>query len=71
MKSPDVIIKRVIKTKKSYKVDFGDDEIQFELPKECFEHKKPPRVGDMLRWEQKRVEGRLVSSIFINNEQVL
>lgn len=71
MKSPDVMIKRVIKTKKSYKLEVGNDETYFELPKACFEHKKPPRIGDMLRWEQKRVEGRLVSSIFINNEQVL
>ena len=70
MKSPDIMIENIIKTKNSYKLEIGKDGTWIELPKACFERKKPPRVGDTLRMEQKRVEGRLVSSIFINNEQI-
>ena len=47
------------------------DEMMFEIPKTRFRGKKRPRAGDLFRLEQKNIEGRLVASIFVNNEQVV
>ena len=64
-------IRKVTDSNDYYNLYVGDDEVMFEIPKTRFRGKKRPRAGDLFRLEQKNVEGRLVASIFVNNEQVV
>ena len=63
--------RHVTATHHPYNLYVGDDEMMFEIPKTRFRGKKRPRAGDLFRLEQKNIEGRLVASIFVNNEQVV
>ena len=64
-------IRKVTDSNNYFNLYVVDDEMMFEIPKTRFRGKKRPRAGDLFLLEQKNVEGRLVASIFVNNEQVV
>lgn len=68
MKTENLNIRKVTARGLCYQLYVGRDNIRIDLPKTLFA--KRPCAGDKFRLEQNRIEGRLIASIFINDEQI-
>ncbi len=68
MKTENLNIRKVTARGLCYSLYVGRENIRVDLPKTLFAEK--PHSGDAFRLEQNEIEGRLVTSIFINDEQI-